>query len=180
MGSDGVTEWKKTPDVFTPSPVHPVTPSPSLSLALDFGYAAPFVCLWIVGGPTGDVHVLDEYVQEQRTIDEHLDHIEGRRWGKVKRVACDPAGSARNEHTAASNVQVLRSRGYTIRTRKSLIVDGLELIRAGLKPAAGKPTLFIHARCERLIKAMRSYHYADGGSELPVKDGVHDHLIETT
>ena len=44
--------------------------------------------------------------------------------------------------------------------------------------AAGKPTLFIHPRCARLIKAMRSYHYAEGGSELPVKDGVHDHLID--
>ncbi len=147
-------------------------------LALDFGYAAPFVCLWIVGDATGDVHVLDEYVQEQRTMDEHVEHIESRRWGRVTRVACDPAGSGRNDQTAASNVQLLGSRGYAVKTRHSRIVDGLEMIRAALKPAAGKPALFIHARCERLIKAMRSYHYADGGSELPVKDGVHDHLID--
>jgi len=52
------------------------------------------------------------------------------------------------------------------------------MIRAALKPAAGKPTLFIHERCARLIKAMRSYHYAEGGSELPVKDGEHDHLVD--
>ena len=150
----------------------------SLSLALDFGYAAPFVCLWIVGGASGDVHVIDEYVQEQRTMDEHLEHIEARPWGRAARVACDPAGSGRNEQTAASNVQVLRSRGYSVRTRHSRIVDGLEMIRAALKPAAGKPTLFIHERCVRLIKAMRSYHYAEGGSELPVKDGQHDHLVD--
>ncbi|MGB7158133.1 MAG: hypothetical protein WBD40_08710 [Tepidisphaeraceae bacterium] len=148
------------------------------TLALDFGYAAPFVCLWIVGGATGDVFVVDEYVQEQRTMDEHIEHIEARRWGKASRVACDPAGNARNEQTAASNVKLLRSRGYGVRTRKSAIVDGLEMIRAALKPASGKPTLFIHARCQRLIKAMRSYHYAPGGSELPVKDGEHDHLID--
>ncbi len=152
--------------------------SPNVSLAIDFGYAAPFVCLWIVGGPTGDVHVIDEYVQEQRTMDEHLEHLEARQWGRARRVACDPAGSGRNEQTATSNVQLLRSRGYTVKTHHSRIVDGLEMIRAALKPAAGKPTLFIHERCERLIKAMRSYHYAEGGSELPVKDGVHDHPID--
>jgi hypothetical protein len=156
----------------------PAEAGPPISLALDFGYAAPFVCLWIVGGPAGDVFVVDEYVQEQRTMDEHLDHVEGRAWGKVVRVACDPAGSARNEQTAASNVQLLRSRGYRVHTRKSQIVDGLELIRAALKPAAGNPTLFIHARCGRLIKAMRSYHYPEAGGELPVKDGVHDHLVD--
>jgi hypothetical protein len=150
-----------------------------MSLAIDFGYAAPFVCLWIHGGATGDVHVLDEYVQPERTMDEHIEQIQSRtRWGKVTRVSCDPAGSGRNDQTAASNVQLLRSRGYTVRTRHSQIQDGLELIRAALKPAAGKATLFVHKRCERLIKALRSYHYAPGGSELPLKDGEHDHLID--
>jgi len=104
-------------DDSTPLHHHSTTPPPPLTLALDFGYAAPFVCLWIVGGPTGDVHVIDEYVQEQRTMDEHIEHIESRPWGRAKRVACDPAGSGRNEQTAASNVQVLRSRGYSVRTR---------------------------------------------------------------
>ncbi len=149
-----------------------------ISLAIDFGYAAPFVCLWIAGGASGPVHVVDEYVQEQRTMHEHLDHIESRQWGKATRVACDPAGSGRNDQTAASNVQLLRSRGYGVRTRASRIIDGLELIRTALKPASGSPALFIHERCTRLIKAMRGYHYADGGSELPVKDGVHDHLTD--
>jgi hypothetical protein len=158
-----------------------VPTSVGMSLALDFGYAAPFVCLWVRGGATGDVHVLDEYVQPERTMDEHIEHIQSRtRWGKITRVSCDPAGSGRNDQTAASNVQLLRSRAYTVRTRHSQIQDGLELIRAALKPAAGKATLFVHKRCERLIKALRSYHYAPGGSELPVKDGEHDHLIDTT
>ena len=163
---------------LNPNPIPPPEAGSPVTLALDFGYAAPFVCLWIVGGTSGDVHVIDEYVQEQRTMDEHIEHIEARPWGRAKRVACDPAGSGRNEQTAASNVQVLRSRGYSVRTRHSRIVDGLEMIRAALKPAAGKPTLFIHERCARLIKAMRSYHYAEGGSELPVKDGEHDHLVD--
>jgi hypothetical protein len=153
----------------------------TMCLAVDFGYAAPFVCLWVreyEPAAAGIVHVVDEYVQPQRTVHEHMDHIEARRWGTVRRLACDPAGAGRNEQTAQSNVALLRARGYQVLHRGSRIVDGVELIRAALAPAAGRPRLFIHSRCPRLIAALQGYHYAPGGSELPVKDGEHDHLVD--
>jgi len=155
-------------------------PLPSaLSLALDFGFHNPFVCLWVATTKGGVVHVVDEYVQSGRTLAEHLEHIEGRRrWGKVRRVACDPAGAARNDQTAESDVRLLRRNGYDVHTRHTRIADGLEAIRAALRPAHGEPTLFVDPNCPRLIRALRSYHYPDGGGELPVKDGEHDHLID--
>ncbi len=149
-------------------------------LALDFGFANPFVCLWIWSeeGSEGRSFVVDEYVQPMRTMLEHVEQIEARRWGAVKKVACDPAGAGRNDQTAESNVQVLRGRGYQVRYRKSLIVEGLEMVRTALRPASGHSRLFIHPRCVRLIKAMKAYRYPEGGGELPVKDGEHDHLID--
>jgi hypothetical protein len=135
------------------------------------------VCLWVA--TVGDVvHVVDEYVQVGRTLAEHLGQIEARRWGKVRRVACDPAGAARNDQTAESDVRLLRRNGYDVHTRHTRIPDGLEPIRSALRPAHGEPTLFVDPRCPRLIRALRSYHYPDGGGELPVKDGEHDHLID--
>ena len=62
--------------------------------------------------------------------------------------------------------------------RASRILEGIELIRAGLKTGSGEVSLFIHSRCEKLIRAMQAYHYGQHGGELPVKDGVHDHLID--
>jgi hypothetical protein len=159
-------------------PLFGVSGGGEMSLALDFGFANPFVCLWIRTREDGIVYVADEYVQPGRTLEEHLDHIESQRWGKVYRVACDPAGGGRNEQTAESNVSLLRRRGYRVRTRGSKIADGIELIRAGLKTGSGETSLFISKDCPRLIKAMECYHYGEGGSELPVKDGVHDHLID--
>src|SRR4051812_45878034 len=153
-------------------------PPPAPDLAIDFGFAAPFVCLWVRTLADGTTHVIDEYVQPMRTLHEHLEQIAARPWGKATRIACDPSGSGRNDQTAASNVALLRQAGYTVRYRKSLIAHGLELLRAALRPALGEPKLFIHPRCEHLIAAMKGYHYAPGGSELPVKDGVHDHLID--
>ncbi|HEV8604088.1 MAG TPA: hypothetical protein VGQ99_01905 [Tepidisphaeraceae bacterium] len=146
-------------------------------LGIDFGYSAPFVCLWIAVCADG-FHVLDEYVQEQQTMDVHIEQIRRRRHGYVKKVGCDPAGSARNEQTGASSLSLLSDAGYNVRYRKSFIVDGLEKIRAALQPAHGPARLFIHPRCRRLIEALKAYRYSDGGSELPLKDGEHDHLID--
>jgi hypothetical protein len=124
------------------------------------------------------VQVLDEYVQPQRTMCEHIELIESRPW-KSKRICCDPAGNGRNDQTAESNVSFLKRRGYRVLSKRSLIVEGLELIRTALRPGAGKPTLLIHRRCKNLINAMQGYRYADTGSgELPLKDGEHDHLID--
>jgi hypothetical protein len=151
--------------------------STSLWLAIDFGYANPFVCLWI-RALEREVHVIDEYVQAQQTVAEHLRQITGRNWGTIARVACDPAGGSVNEQTARSNVQLLRDAGYPVRCRSSRIVDGIEMIRTALAPASGPARLFVHPRCTRLIRALRSYRYANNRSELPLKDGVHDHLID--
>jgi phage terminase large subunit len=51
-------------------------------------------------------------------------------------------------------------------------------MRAALKPAHGQPRLYIHPRCKRLIAAMHAYRYAEGGSEIPLKDNNSDHLMD--
>jgi hypothetical protein len=155
-----------------------LTTDRSLFLAMDFGFANPFVCLWVERRGDGGTYVFDEYVQSMRTTDDHLKQIEARRWPKVRHVCCDPAGAGRNDQTAASNIRVLRANGYVVRSRKSSIVEGLEMIRAALRPASGSARLFIHPRCAKLIKAMRSYHYPPAGGELPAKDGEFDHPID--
>ena len=148
-----------------------------ISLAIDFGFHAPFVCLWI-RDDGACVQVLDEYVQPQRTIADHIEQIESRRW-KFKRICCDPAGNGRNDQTAESNVQFLKRRAYTVLSKRSLIVEGLEMIRTALRPGIGEPRLLIHPRCKQLIAAMQGYRYPENGSgELPLKDGEHDHLID--
>lgn len=149
----------------------------AISLAIDFGFNAPFVCLWVLDdGNT--VFVIDEYLQSMRTTEEHIQEIESRSWGKVPRVCCDPAGAGRNDQTAESNVALLRRSGYKVHTRGSRILDGVEKIRALLRSGTGAARLFIHPRCVHLIKAMQSYHYPEAGGELPAKDGEHDHPID--
>ncbi len=148
-----------------------------LYLGIDFGYHNPFVCLWIWRDRFGRTLVIDEYVQSEREVDGHIEEIKRRQHGPVRKIGCDPAGSARNEQTGLSNVQKFRAAGFRVSFKASRIVDGLEMIRAGLKSGTGEATLFIHPRCKQLIQAMRAYRYGAGRSEAPAKDGP-DHLVD--
>jgi hypothetical protein len=150
-----------------------------LSWGIDFGFKDPFICLWIVTTRDGEFHVVDEYVCRERVMHENLAELEGRPWGRPRWIGCDPAGSGPNDQTAQSNVDLLRRRGYRVRTCGSKIVDGIELIRAALQPAAAAPVLFVNERCAQLIKALECYHYhPTARGENPEKDGEHDHLID--
>jgi hypothetical protein len=147
-----------------------------LCLGVDFGYANPFVCLW-VRRDRDVTHVIDEYVQPQTVTPRHLKEIASRGHGQIAWVGCDPAGSAKSDQTAESNLDLFKKAGHKVRTRGSHIIEGLTMIRDALDPGAGGARLFIHPRCKRLIQAMTAYRNNDKG-ELPVKDGVHDHLID--
>lgn len=153
--------------------------------SLDFGFANPFVCLWIQVDNEAVVRVVDEYVRSRATIDVHAAEIKSRTPGGEGRVAatfCDPAGIGVNDVTGTSAVRELRATGIAVRYCRSGIAEGIELIRRAVRAGDGKSRLVISPRCQRLIEAMRCYHYPDSsvgaGSELPLKDGVYDHPID--
>jgi hypothetical protein len=62
----------------------------TLYLGVDFGFAAPFVCLWIIETPDGTRHVIDEYVQDGRVTHEHVEQIRLRRGASPARSAATP------------------------------------------------------------------------------------------
>ncbi|HSI37185.1 MAG: hypothetical protein ACAI43_04240 [Phycisphaerae bacterium] len=164
------------PQSAIPNPQSPE----GLYLGVDFGFNAPLVCLFVLRDRSGNSFVVDEYVQPMQTMEHHVEAIRerARAYGLIRRVGCDPAGNARSTQTAASDVSWLRRAGWRVLSRGSRITEGLELIRLGLRSGTGAVTLHVHPRCARLIAALKGYRYPDGGGELPIKDGVHDHLID--
>jgi hypothetical protein len=168
-------------------------PNLPLFRALDFGFVNPFVCLWIQTDRAGSVRVIDEYIRSRATIDVHAEEIKSRTPGGEGRVDstgslqvtatfCDPAGAGINDVTGTSAIRELRSLGIVTRYRRSSILEGIELIRRAIRAGDGKSRLVISPRCERLIEAMRCYHYPEnstgGNAELPLKDGLYDHPID--
>ena len=160
--------------------------NPNLPLyrTLDFGFVNPFVCLWLQLDSDGVVRVIDEYVRSRATIDVHAQQLKQRTPCDETRVAatfCDPAGKGRSDITGTSAVTELRSLGVQTRSRRSGIIEGIELIRRAIRTGDGRSKLIISPRCPRLIEAMQSYHYPESPAErteLPLKDGLFDHPID--
>ena len=152
---------------------------------MDFGLRSPAVFLYAgvskprVPGDHPLLHVLDEYVQRGRTLDQHMDAVRGqldvKGWSRPDWLGVDPAGHQRNGHTGVSDVQALRAMGYTVKTKRSFLRDGIERIRRRLD----RGQLLIHPRCKRLIEALRAYHFDidHPQKQEPVKDGP-DHLCD--
>ncbi len=167
--------------------VKPIAYDSNLPLyrSLDFGFINPFVCLWIQTDDAGNIRVIDEYIRSRATIDIHANAITSRTPCPEHNVAatfCDPAGTSVNDVTGTSAVRELRALGIKLRYRKSSILQGLELIRRAIRSGDGNTTLIISPKCKKLIEALRCYHYpesnVEGGSELPIKDGIYDHPID--
>lgn len=166
--------------------VQPVDYDPNLPLyrALDFGFVNPFVCLWIQVDHSGVVRIIDEYVRSRATIDVHAAQVKAQTPVPEEQVAatfCDPAGGSVNDITGTSVVRELRALGINVRSRRSGILEGIELIRRAIRSGDGQSKLVISPRCPRLIEAMECYHYPESSpspSELPFKDGLYDHPID--
>ncbi len=158
-------------------------PTLPLYLAVDFGFVNPFVCLFIQPDNDGGFRVVKEYSHVKRLVHEHVDNIMARaqrRKQDIASVFCDPAGAARNDVTGTSPIRVMREMGLRVRYRRSMIGEGIELIRRALRAGDGKKRLVIDRRCKGLIRAMASYHFPEqvGDREIPLKDGVNDHYID--
>ncbi len=170
------------PDVH----VGPVVYDPTLPLyrAMDFGFTNPFVCLWIqVDGDV--VRVIDEYVQRRMRIAEHAVVLKARTPCAESQVAGtfgDPAGAGHDGVSGSSEIKELARAGIRVKHQHSRILEGIEKIRAHLRAGDGSHRLVIDPGCKHLIEAMQCYHYPETGavvqSELPKKDGIHDHPID--
>ena len=166
--------------------VQPMDYDPNLPLyrAMDFGFVNPFVCLWIQVDRSGVIRVIDEYVRSRATIDVHITQMKARTPVPEEQVTatfCDPAGSSVNDITGTSVIRELRALGINVRSRRSGILEGIELIRRAIRSGDGQSKLVLSPRCPRLIEAMECYHYPESGripSELPLKDGLFDHPID--
>jgi len=173
--------------------VAPVGYTPGLPLyrTLDFGYANPFVCLWVqvegegdVGGarnalagkpsvaPGGSpldvdlskvqVRVIGEYVERERAVADHARAMAARDPGPVVRTFADPAGWQRSDVTGTGPCQELARLGIRCKTPRAGILEGVELVRRLLKPRPdGAAGLVVDPSCTWLVRALQQYHWEE-------------------
>jgi hypothetical protein len=143
----------------------PYDPGLPLYRAIDFGYANPFVCLWVqvLGDasrgrePAGtrdltvaartalgcadlsqiQLRVVAEYVARERPVAEHAREMASRDPGPPSATFADPAGWQRSDVTGTGPCQELAALGIKVRTPRAGILEGVEMLRRLLKDRAG-------------------------------------------
>ena len=147
---------------------------------MDFGFRSPTVVLWARCFGDGTMHVVDEHVASEMTIEQHIAVIQARSTGRpLAWIGIDPAGFQRHEHLGTSSAALLSRAGFLIRARHSAVQSGIAAVKAMFRSADGRVRLRVDPRCARLIESLRTYHYpADQIESLePVKDGS-DHACD--
>lgn len=145
---------------------------------MDFGIRSPTVILFAGIDNDDRLWVRSEHVRSDTALDAHIGVINAFN-PKLDWVGVDPAGRQRGFQTGISDVQAMRKAGLRVHDRPLRLHEGLNLIRARLKPAAGGVRLYIHRSCEKLIESLVKYHYprAQPFSDAPEKDGS-DHCVD--
>jgi len=147
---------------------------------MDFGFRSPTVVLWARLRRDGTMHIVDEHIASEMTIDQHIAVIDSRSAGRpLAWIGIDPAGFQRHEHLGTSSASLLSRAGFLIRARRCEVQTGIRAVKAMLRSADGRVRLRIDPRCVRLIEAMTTYHYpaTQLENEEPVKDGS-DHACD--
>ncbi len=187
--SDSVLpEFDPAVHVFDADP--PLGKGSRVLAGMDFGYRAPTVVVFAILDASGVLWIVDERSEAMVVLAEHIDAIKkgkGHRespWPAPEWVGADPAGHMGDGQTGMSHIDAMRESGIVVRSRPMRILDGLEMLRARLRPASDtpddpRPRLFVHRRCTTLIESLERYHFPTDKPEsmVPVKDG-HDHAVD--
>jgi len=175
-----------------------IVPNWPIYIGLDLGWTHPTAILWAQLSPSGEWIVFDELVKSHLRLDKVAEAIlggpvdvQGRTfrakvpYTKIDRIVSGVEGKqSRQEAGGESAIRTLISRGVTrVGVYSGQIADGVHTLRSKLRTADGEIKLKISPSCRRLIDDFAGYQYpadSDGNasSELPDKDGVHDHTMD--
>jgi hypothetical protein len=142
--------------------------------AHDNGFTNPMVWLVIQVGPFGEVHVLEEYYERERTIPEAALEIEGRGLRPEGMLGLFPDPASPGDNRDLSNrlrVPLFGKTGGEIKDRLALIRDAL-VPRPAHLPADHpdkRPRLLVNRRCKHTIREMQDYRYPRTAEEAQSK-----------
>ena len=142
-----------------------------LHVSMDFGVNDPTSIIWIQ--PNGsETRVIDYYEASDASIEHFVSVINSKPYYRPDLFTGDPAGKARTLTTGTSPIEILSSKGISVRTK-----DGVKIpdqIRMAHRKMSG---LFVSKKAERFKDCLLNYRYPTKASniinqenELPIHD----------
>lgn len=153
---------------------------PELYCGMDFNTTPMTAVVSYMIGDT--IYVFDEfYLETSNTIELGM-AIKQRYGTEGVEINPDPAGHSGSTlvEQGTTNITQLESLGFEVWAPRShtRVVDRINTVQAALRSANGKPSLFIHPRCTRLIDSLRKHTYKEG-TLIPNKTTGHDHFCDS-
>lgn len=170
-------EWDTDANVMRVS----FLPELEVYCGIDFGYNCPFYACWFQIEPLGCVRVFKELWERKKLIKwigPKLKEISSKIGVKVKYYG-DVAGKRTNEISGTSPIGELKKKyGIYVRARKIHIVNRVNVLRARIIDAEGKPGLVVDSEaCPKLVEAFETNHLPSldditghENDEKPIKD----------
>ena len=154
-------------------------------ISIDPGLKNPLSAHWYAVDYDGTVYVIAEHFEAEKSVEYHAERIKriSARLGWKK----DGGGrisalidSAANQKTLASMKSVSElfyEQGIKVNpcVNKDLF-SGIARVKQYLKPAAGKPRLYVFKNCVNLIRELKSYRWGDGDAPKKTDDHALDEL----
>jgi PBSX family phage terminase large subunit len=134
-----------------------ITPEYNVIRAIDFGFAAPFCCLWIaVKYDYSHVVIFDEHYYSKRTVNWHAEKIKekSRHYPNATITLCD---------WEAENRANLEEHGLNdVEPADKSLLSGIDRVYRALGQYAGRPpVLQVVANCINTVSEFYSYRWQD-------------------
>ena len=150
------------------------------TLSIDPGLSNPLSCHWYAQDFDGNVYVVAEHYEANKTIEYHAEKIydisNKLNWKRSSNgmISCI-IDSAANQRTLASKLSVVElffEHGILCDARVNKdVLSGISKVKTYLKNTQGKSKLFIFSNCKNLIQEFKTYRWS--GSDSPVKKNDH-------
>lgn len=150
------------------------------TLSIDPGLSNPLSCHWYCQDYDGNVYVVAEHYEANRSVAYHAQKIreisDRLGWKRDKdgriQALCDSAAKQHTLNGERSVAELFFDNGIAVNTNvnKSLYA-GINKVKSLVKPLNSPPRLYVFSSCVNMIREFRSYFW--GNSDAPVKRDDH-------
>lgn len=149
-------------------------------LSIDPGLSNPLSCHWYARDFDGNVYVVAEHYQANRSVAYHAQKIreisDSLNWKRNKagqiEALCDSAANQRTLNGERSVAELFCDNGVLVNTRvDKSVYAGINKVKGLLKPLSGPPRLFVFSCCVNMIREFKGYLW--GSNDSPVKRDDH-------
>jgi len=153
---------------------------------IDFGFDNPTACVWVAVSKEGKFYVVDEYYETKQSADYHCGVIASKTQQYPHPTASygDPTAPQVMADWAQKGVYISAARKDMGTNRTDWVGHGIDMIQEKLKvsPIDKKPMLFVHKRCENVIREFETYKWKEEKDETLNNPGrvvkANDHAMD--